>query len=100
MGQGAGSQTCSVHKTVALTCINAWTRSEVAICCEQTQLSATMATGRSYTMSASAIQHQGKSFPLGATLRRGGANFSGYAKHSRATQILLFDRVNDREPTQ
>ena len=50
-------------------------------------------------MSTSAIQHQGKSFPLGATLSDGGANFSVYAKHSRAAQILLFDHVDDREPS-
>jgi len=49
-------------------------------------------------MSTNAIQHQGKSFPLGATLSRGGANFSVFAKHSRAVQLLLFDRVDDPEP--
>src|SRR6516225_8587667 len=65
-----------------------------------TQPSATLATGRSYTMCASAIQHQGKSFPLGATLGGGGANFSVYAKHSRAAQIVLFDRVDDRAPSR
>ena len=51
-------------------------------------------------MCASAIQHQGKSFPLGATLGGGGANFSVYAKHSRAAQIVLFDRVDDRAPSR
>jgi hypothetical protein len=35
-------------------------------------------------MSTNAIQHEGKSFPLGATLKRGGANFSVRAKHSTA----------------
>src|SRR5260370_20501753 len=67
---------------------------------EQNQLSATMVTGRAYTMSTSAIQHQGKSFPLGATLSRGGANFSVFAKHGRAAQLLLFDRVDDPEPSR
>ena len=51
-------------------------------------------------MCASAIQHQGKSFPLGATLGGGGANFSVYAQHSRAAQIVLFDRVDDRAPSR
>ena len=44
-------------------------------------------------MSTKAIHHQGKSFPLGATLGPGGANFSVFAKHSTAAQLLLFDRV-------
>jgi isoamylase len=38
-------------------------------------------------MSTNAIQHQSKSFPLGATLSRGGANFSVLAKHSRGAQL-------------
>jgi isoamylase len=51
-------------------------------------------------MFTSAIQHQGKSFALGATLSRGGANFSVFAKHGRAAQLLLFDRVDDLEPSR
>jgi isoamylase len=51
-------------------------------------------------MSTNAIQHQSKSFPLGATLSRGGANFSVFAKHSRGAQLLLFDRVDDPEPSR
>src|SRR5271156_1117206 len=46
------------------------------------------------------IQHRGRSFPLGATLRCGGANFSVFAKHSRAAQLLLFDCVDDPEPSR
>jgi glycogen operon protein len=34
---------------------------------------------------------KGKSFPLGATLVPGGANFSVFAKHSTGAQLLLFD---------
>jgi glycogen operon protein len=46
-------------------------------------------------------EHQpGKSFPLGATLSRDGANFSVYAKHSAAVQLLLFDHVDDPEPSR
>jgi isoamylase len=37
---------------------------------------------------------KGKSFPLGATLTGDGANFSVFAKHSTAAQLLLFDDVN------
>jgi isoamylase len=51
-------------------------------------------------MSTEVIQREGKSFPLGATLSCGGANFSVFAKHSRAAQLLLFDRVDDPEPSR
>ena len=51
-------------------------------------------------MSTEVIQHQGKSFPLGTTLSCGGANFSVFAKHSKAAQLLLFDRVDDPEPSR
>jgi glycogen operon protein len=51
-------------------------------------------------MSTSVIQHQGKSFPLGATLSRGGVNFSVFAKHNRAAQLLLFDHISDPEPSR
>src|SRR5271163_320381 len=37
---------------------------------------------------------RGKSFPLGATLVPGGTNFSVFAKHSTAAQLLLFDAAN------
>jgi isoamylase len=47
-----------------------------------------------------AIRHEGKSFPLGETLYCVGANFSVFAKHSRAAQLLLFDRVDDPEPSR
>jgi len=36
-------------------------------------------------------RQRGKSFPLGATLVPGGANFSVFAKYSTAAQLLLFD---------
>jgi isoamylase len=51
-------------------------------------------------MSTDASQHQGKSFPLGATLSRGGANFSVFAKHNAAVQLLLFDDVDAATPSQ
>src|SRR5690242_3305979 len=43
---------------------------------------------------------QGKSFPLGATIVSGGANFSVFAKHSTAAQLLLFDDVNSAKPSR
>jgi isoamylase len=42
----------------------------------------------------------GKSFPLGASLRAGGANFSVFAKHATAVQLLLFNRVDDTSPSR
>ena len=51
-------------------------------------------------MSTASIQHHGNSFPLGATLSCDGANFSVYAKHNAAAQLLLFDHVDDPEPSR
>ena len=56
--------------------------------------------GTPYTMSAKAIQHQGKSFPLGSTLVPGGANFSVFAKHSTSAQLLLFDDIDAPKPSR
>jgi isoamylase len=43
---------------------------------------------------------QGKSFPLGATIDSGGANFSVFAKQSTAAQLLLFDDLNAVKPSR
>jgi isoamylase len=51
-------------------------------------------------MSTNVIQHQGKSFPLGATLVPGGANFSVFAKHSAGAQLLLFDDIDAPKPAR
>jgi isoamylase len=51
-------------------------------------------------MSAMAIQHEGKSFPLGSTLVPGGANFSVFAKHSTGAQLLLFDDTDTSKPSR
>jgi isoamylase len=51
-------------------------------------------------MSSCATHQSGKSFPLGATLTPGGANFSVFAKHSRAAQLLLFNHLDDAEPSR
>jgi len=42
-------------------------------------------------MSSDAANPQGKSFPPGATLVPGGANFSMFSKRSTAARLLLFD---------
>jgi isoamylase len=51
-------------------------------------------------MSTHAIQHQGKSFPLGSTLVPGGANFSVFAKYSTGAQLLLFDDIDAPNPSR
>ena len=43
---------------------------------------------------------KGRSFPLGATLRRGGVNFSVFSKYSTSVQLLLFDRDDDPKPSR
>src|ERR1700730_10935183 len=67
---------------------------------EHNQCSARIARGPTYTMSTHAIQHQGKSFPLGSTLVLGGANFSVFAKYSTGAQLLLFDDIDAPNPSR
>ena len=51
-------------------------------------------------MPTGTIQLRGRSFPLGATLVPGGANFSVFAKHSTAAQLLLFDDADAATPSR
>ena len=51
-------------------------------------------------MSTVAAHRPGKSFPLGATLVPGGANFSVFSKHSTGAQLLLFDDVDASTPSR
>jgi isoamylase len=51
-------------------------------------------------MSSHAMHRPGLSFPLGADLALGGANFSVFSKHATAAQLLLFDNVDDPEPSR
>jgi len=51
-------------------------------------------------MSSHSRQHAGRSFPLGASLDRRGANFSLFARHSRAAQLLLFDSADAPAPSR
>jgi isoamylase len=46
------------------------------------------------------VCQRGKSFPLGATLVEGGANFSVFSKHSTGAQLLLFDDVDTSTPSR
>ena len=43
---------------------------------------------------------EGSSFPLGPTPGAGGVNFSVFAKHATAVQLLLFDRVDAATPAR
>jgi isoamylase len=42
----------------------------------------------------------GRSYPLGATLRDGGVNFSVFCKHGTNVQLCLFDHVDDARPAR
>src|SRR5262249_18602818 len=42
----------------------------------------------------------GKSFPLGASLVAGGANFSVFSKHAKAVQLLFFESVDADRPSK
>jgi len=43
---------------------------------------------------------EGKSFPLGATCRPEGVNFSVYSKNATAVDLLLFDDADSQRPTR
>ena len=47
-----------------------------------------------------AAHRPGNSFPLGATLVPGGANFSVFSKHSTGAQLLLFGDVDASRPSR
>jgi glycogen operon protein len=42
----------------------------------------------------------GRSYPIGATLIRGGANFSVFSRSAAKIELLLFDRVDDARPSR
>jgi len=56
--------------------------------------------GATQAVSTAFIPQSGTSFPLGATLRDGGVNFSVFAKYNTGAQLLLFDHVNATSPSQ
>ena len=51
-------------------------------------------------MSSDDAYQQGKSFPLGATLVPGGANFSVFSKYSAGVHLLLFDGADASKPSR
>ena len=42
----------------------------------------------------------GRSYPLGATLVNGGANFSVFSRSASSIELLFFDRVDDARPSR
>jgi glycogen operon protein len=42
----------------------------------------------------------GKAYPLGATVRDGGVNFSVHSKHATTVELLFFDDVDDGRPSR
>src|SRR6266849_2462780 len=42
----------------------------------------------------------GESYPLGATVLRGGVNFSVFSKNCTAMELLFFDDVDDGQPSR
>ena len=42
----------------------------------------------------------GRSFPIGAALLSGGANFSIYSRSAASIELLVFDRVDDACPSR
>ena len=42
----------------------------------------------------------GRSFPIGATLMTGGANFSVFSRNAARIELLFFDRVDDARPSR
>jgi isoamylase len=51
-------------------------------------------------VSAAAMPVTGRSFPIGATLVQGGANFSVFSRSAEGIELLLFDRADDNRPSR
>ena len=49
---------------------------------------------------SSSLASSGSSFPLGATLLNGGANFSIFSRTATRIELLFFDRVDDALPSR
>src|SRR5579872_3173252 len=47
-----------------------------------------------------AVLTTGSSFPIGATILPGGANFSVFSRSATAIELLFFDRVDDSRPSR
>src|SRR6516225_4209285 len=48
----------------------------------------------------SSAEKPGLSFPLGASIRPDGVNFSLFSRSATGVDLLLFDRENDAKPTR
>ena len=48
----------------------------------------------------SVVTATGRSFPLGATLLSGGANFSIFSRSATRIELLFFDHVDDANPSR
>jgi len=46
------------------------------------------------------LQNFGQSFPIGATIARGGVNFSLFSRSAAGVELLLFDFVDDARPAR
>ena len=55
---------------------------------------------RTCNAGAGSIPETGCSFPVGATVVRGGANFSVFSRSADSIELLLFDRVEDARPSR
>ena len=55
---------------------------------------------RMYRAVTHPVEQPGRSSPLGATLRDGGANFSIFSRSATWIELLLFDRVEDSRPAR
>jgi glycogen operon protein len=58
------------------------------------------AHGRAVTGEAVSSSEAGGSFPIGAMLAGGGANFSIFSRHAQGMDLLFFDRVDDARPSR
>ena len=51
-------------------------------------------------LSSAGSSQVGRSFPIGATLHAGGANFSVFSRNAIRIELCLFDRVDDSRPAR
>src|SRR3974390_398976 len=59
-----------------------------------------MAVRKQMKASSASMPPSGRSFPIGATLANGGANFSVFSRTEDWIELLLFDRVVDSRPSR
>src|SRR5580704_15862925 len=64
------------------------------------QLSMNAIAGEQRAVREAAVEEYGRSFPLGATIVPGGANFSVYSRGASSVELLLFDSEDDASPAR